>query len=136
MSQVEHRARLNAAAPVSARPAAKAPAASVPDGVVAPTEAEGASGPTGSPEPAPPVVAEPMAAEPAVIVPEASPPTPAERRLQGRKLAEELSAMSQEDYATNLAALQASNPVLYGVVVDELNNMAAAAAEAAQTPNP
>lgn len=46
-------------------------------------------------------------------------------RSHAKGTAEMLAALPQDQYAATLESLEANNPQLYSVVVDELNNMAA-----------
>lgn len=51
--------------------------------------------------------------------------TPVELRNHGKQLAETLAQLDQEQYDSALNNLEKTNPTLYGVVCDELNNLAA-----------
>lgn len=61
------------------------------------------------------------------IVPEAvqATMTPQQLRDQARSTAALLAGLPQEEYQASLTSLSQSNPTLYEVVVDELNNLAA-----------
>ena len=52
--------------------------------------------------------------------------SPTELRAHGKQTAEMLASLPQAEYESTLKALETSNPNLYGIVVDELNNLAAA----------
>lgn len=54
---------------------------------------------------------------------------PDQMREHGKRTAEILSQLPQDQYEAGLQSLQAQNPNLYGIVVDELNNMSAATKE-------
>lgn len=51
--------------------------------------------------------------------------TPSALRDHGKRTAEMLASLPQEQYDATLKSLELSNSNLYGIVVDELNNMAA-----------
>ena len=63
---------------------------------------------------------------PAAIVPAAQPAmTPQQLRDQAKSTAALLAGMPQEEYQSSLQSLAQANPMLYDIVVDELNNLAA-----------
>lgn len=76
--------------------------------------------------PATPEAREPeMFGRPAVIIPEkAQTLTPNMLREQGKRTAEMLAQLPEAQYKSALQSLESESPALYGVVVDELNNMA------------
>src|SRR5690606_25686439 len=55
--------------------------------------------------------------------------TPVELRSHGKTTAEMLASLPQAEYESTLKSIETSNPILYGIVVDELNNMAATQTE-------
>lgn len=55
--------------------------------------------------------------------------TPVELRAHGKTTAEMLACLPQAEYESTLESIEMNNPILYGIVVDELNNMAATQAE-------
>lgn len=63
-----------------------------------------------------------------VAAPQAS--TPQELRDAAQTLVQQLLSLPEEEYQQQMLALQEENPVLYAVVVDELNNLQPEAQEA------
>ncbi len=53
--------------------------------------------------------------------------SPIQLRDQAKRVAELLAGMPQAEYEASLGSLERENPTLYGIVVDELNNLAATA---------
>lgn len=55
--------------------------------------------------------------------------TPVELRAHAKTTAEMLASLPQAEYEATLKSIESNNPILYGIVVDELNNMAATQTE-------
>lgn len=55
--------------------------------------------------------------------------TPVKLRAHAKTTAEMLAALPQAEYEATLTSIESNNPILYDIVVDELNNMAATQTE-------
>lgn len=132
MSQIEHRKQLRALRErrqdrnkIVMRPqrAATEPTVVPPPAAITPPDTTFA-------QPAP-VVATP-AVEPRPVNPGANTPdqmTPQQMRMQARTTAETLCQLPTDQYQQALSDLREQHPTFYSVVADELNNMAAQAAQ-------
>lgn len=66
---------------------------------------------------------QPLGEIPAIQIPRTTGMTPTQLREQGKVTAEVIAQLPQDQYLLALSNLETTNPNLYGVVVDELNNM-------------
>lgn len=137
MSQIEHRQRLRERREADARRGLQGFSPSTGTQQIRPAAQQTA--PETSPEPVPlaavsaedagpQVVQSQPVAQQAVVPVDVNTRgmSPTEMRAHGKQTAEMLAALPQAEYEATLKALETSNPNLYGIVVDELNNIAAA----------
>lgn len=130
MNQTEYRKRLR-----DQRAQQRDLAAFQPSRAQAPVQAPAQAAPA---QAAPATTLAAIAATPNVVMPEAVTDSPAiipvaaqsavtqqQLRDQAKSTATLLAGMPQDEYQSSLQALERSNPLLYSVVVDELNNLAA-----------